>query len=106
MFSDKEAPILASCPKNRSANTGRYRATAVIKWDKPYSTDNSGNSDVTCDPSSGSDFIGQTKVTCTARDGSNNKNSCSFYVNVNGMFVLSIVVHEFRTCSRAINESA
>ncbi|MBI3845982.1 MAG: HYR domain-containing protein [Planctomycetes bacterium] len=40
---------------------------------------------VTCVPASGSTFsLGQTTVTCTARDDSNNSSTCSFHVTVNG----------------------
>ena len=88
LFSDEEAPILEPCPNNQSVNTDRYKATALVHWVEPNAIDNSGSSNITCDPSSGSDFIGETKVTCTARDESNNEDTCSFYVNVNGMFVL------------------
>ena len=83
---------MSSCPNDQSASIDSYKRTAKIWWNKPNSTDNSGYSLVTCDPSSGSDFLGRTKVTCTACDKSGNDVSCSFYVNVNGMFDIIIII--------------
>ncbi|XP_072041651.1 uncharacterized protein [Amphiura filiformis] len=81
---DNEGPVLASCPANQITNTDPGQPTAMIVWQGPIATDNSGlKPTVICDPSSGTDFvIGITNVTCTALDGFGNVNDCSFYVDV------------------------
>ncbi|XP_072017521.1 uncharacterized protein [Amphiura filiformis] len=81
---DNENPVLTSCPVNQSTNTDPDQATAMIAWQGPVATDNSGdNPTVNCDPPSGNNFvIGQTPVTCTASDGYGNNASCAFNVNV------------------------
>ena len=52
-------------------------------------SDNSGTVSATCDPPSGTVFtMGLTIVNCEAIDGSGNIDSCSFEVNVTGIFSL------------------
>ncbi|XP_072041468.1 hyalin-like [Amphiura filiformis] len=81
---DNEDPVLESCPANLTTNTDPGQPTAMIEWQGPIATDNSGfNPTVMCDPASGTDFlIGKINVTCTALDGFGNVNKCSFYVDV------------------------
>ncbi|XP_072041456.1 hyalin-like [Amphiura filiformis] len=81
---DNEDPVLASCPANQTTNTDPGQPTAMVVWQLPIATDNSGlNATVMCDPASGTDFVlGKTNVTCTAWDGFGNVNNCSFYVDV------------------------
>ncbi|XP_072041470.1 hyalin-like [Amphiura filiformis] len=81
---DNEGPVLESCPANQTTNTDPGQPTAMIVWQGPIATDNSGlSTTVMCDPASGTDFvIGITQVTCAALDGFGNANNCSFYVDV------------------------
>ncbi|XP_072017379.1 sushi, von Willebrand factor type A, EGF and pentraxin domain-containing protein 1-like [Amphiura filiformis] len=81
---DHGDPVLASCPANQATNTDPGQSTAMIAWQGPVATDNSGVSPaVNCDPPSGSNFtIRQTLVTCTASDRYGNNASCAFNVDV------------------------
>ncbi|XP_072017520.1 hyalin-like [Amphiura filiformis] len=81
---DNEDPVLAPCPANQTTVTNPGQATALITWEGPVATDNSGDiPTVTCYPPSGTNLtIGRTNVTCMAVDVSGNKESCSFYTNV------------------------
>ena len=84
LYSDNEAPDV-SCVEDQFRTTDAGKPTAMIKWDDPTASDNSGNVSVTCDPQSGTNFtIGQTTVTCEAIDGSGNTVACSFQVTVTG----------------------
>ena len=53
-------------------------------WEDPVATDNSGDSfRISCIPPSGHNFtIGQTVVTCTAFDDSENNATCTFNITV------------------------
>ena len=66
--------------------------TAMVEWEGPKASDNSGNvSHIICNPQSGTNFtIGQTDVICEAVDGSGNRASCSFQVNVTGKSLCSV----------------
>ncbi|XP_072041427.1 hyalin-like [Amphiura filiformis] len=81
---DNEDPELESCLTDQIANTDFGQPTAMVIWEYPVATDNSGSSPtVFCDPASGTNFpIGHTLVTCNAFDGYGNNNSCSFNVVV------------------------
>ena len=88
LYLDNEAPNV-SCVENQSKATDEGKPTAVVKWELPVASDNSGNVPVTCDPESGNNFtIGQTPVTCAAVDGNGNRAVCSFSVNVTGLCML------------------
>ena len=73
-------------------NTGKH--TAVVEWQTPTITDNSGDIvNITCSPESGTEFtIGQTDVTCEAVDISGNRAACSFNVSVTGMWNIFIFI--------------
>ncbi|XP_072041370.1 hyalin-like [Amphiura filiformis] len=90
---DNGDPVLESCPANQTTNTDPGQPTAMIVWQEPIATDNSGlNPTVKCDPASGTDFvIGKTNVTCTALDGFGNANNCSFYVHVKDDWCVNVV---------------
>ncbi|XP_072017381.1 uncharacterized protein [Amphiura filiformis] len=83
-YCDHGDPVLASCPVNQATNTDPGQSTAMIAWQGPVATDNSGDRPtVNCDPPSGTNFvIRQTLVTCTASDGYGNNASCAFNVDV------------------------
>ena len=58
-------------------------SSAVVNYPAPTATDACGGVIVSCIPPSGSVFPpGVTLVTCSARDGSENTTSCSFFVSV------------------------
>ena len=81
---DSEKPNI-TCVKYQLDHTDEGKPTAMVKWEDPFASDNSGNVSVTCDPPSGTDFpIGQTTITCEAADGSGNRAECSFPVSVTG----------------------
>ena len=61
----------------------------MVTWEDLQAADNSGDVFVTCVPPSGTHFeIGQTTVTCNAADGSGNKKTCNFQINVTGILTL------------------
>ena len=76
-----------ACPNDLSRSTNEGKSTALVVWEQPNATDNSGHVEiVTCTPQGGNQFpIGQSKVTCEAVDGARNKAACYIYVNVTGM---------------------
>ena len=54
-----------------------------VSYDIPEATDDSGISEVSCNPPPGNNFgIGTTEVICTATDDTGNENSVSFEVTV------------------------
>ena len=84
-LADKENPMI-ECPTNQTVDTDLGLPTAVVKWDEPKATDNSGEAvNVSCTPTAGSNFtIGQHEVVCAAVDKSGNKGSCAFNVTIIG----------------------
>ena len=83
-FLDNQTPKI-TCAENQFMNISNGKDTAMIVWEDPKASDNSGNVSVTCDLLSGTNFtIGQTTVTCEAVDGSGNKAECFFQVYVTG----------------------
>jgi hypothetical protein len=88
IHTDQEEPKIQSCPTNLVQETDLGKPTAMLEWVTPIATDNTGDDvAVICDPTSGSNFtIGQKEVVCEAMDSSGNKATCSFHVNVNGMY--------------------
>ena len=84
---DKEQPVINTCPINQTRETDVGQPTAVVVWEAPNATDNSkGAVSVSCSPTTGSNFtIGQTEVVCKAEDGIGNMATCRFDVNVTGM---------------------
>ncbi len=86
LFSDAELPVITVCPPDIEVNTDAAVATALVLYQPPTATGNSGEVTVTCDPPSESDFpIGQTTVACVAVDSSGNDVTCNFQVNVKGI---------------------
>ncbi|XP_072017472.1 hyalin-like [Amphiura filiformis] len=81
---DKEPPMIVACPADHDIVTGASQSTAMFIYQTPTATDNSGETiTIVCDPPSGSEFpIGQSKVTCEARDSSGNSGTCVFQVDV------------------------
>ena len=79
--------MLSTCPTNRTQGTDAGLPTAVVEWSGPMATDNSEEAvNVSCSPTSGSNFImGPKEVTCSAVDSSGNTATCRFYVNITGM---------------------
>ena len=88
---DLEKPNITCVDQSRA--TDRGKAYAVVVWEDPVTTDNSGNiASVNCKPLSGSNFaIGNRAVTCTATDNSSNEAVCSFQVLVTGVFIFKFV---------------
>ena len=90
-IADNETPSL-ECFDDQSVLTDDGKPTAMVEWEDPHASDNSGIVSVTCDPQSGTNFtIGQTSINCEAVDGSRNKAQCSVQVIVAGKFVYSII---------------
>ena len=80
--------MFESCPGNQTQITSPGQPTAVVAWQGPSATDNSGKVPlVHCHPVSGSHLtIGWTVVTCLAVDDSGNEEACSFHVHIIGKF--------------------
>ena len=97
---DHEQPNIDFCPTNITQETGHGKPTAMVTWEPPVASDNSGeHPNVICDPASGSEFtIGHGVVTCEAVDSSGNKATCSFQIGVIGMQLFiwfhTLCVHE------------
>ena len=85
IYIDSESPKVI-CREDLSVQTDEGKPTAMVIWNDPFVSDNSGNVSVTCNPQSGAEFtIGHTTVICKAVDGSKNEAACSFQVNVTGL---------------------
>ena len=89
VFIDSEAPK-PICVEDQSVTTNAGKPTAMVNWEDPTVSDNSGKvAYIICHPQSGTNFIiGQTTVMCEVLDESGNRADCSFQVNVRGMFTL------------------
>jgi lysophospholipase L1-like esterase len=71
-----------ACPSNRSVQSPDGNATNVT-FDAPQTTGGTAPVSTTCSPSSGSQFaVGNTTVSCEARDAGSRQASCSFTVQV------------------------
>ncbi|XP_072049977.1 hyalin-like [Amphiura filiformis] len=80
---DVEAPVIGSCPADMELETDPDKATAIVIYQTPTATDNSGEVSVVCNPASGYQFpIGQTTATCVAGDSSKNNETCDFVVDI------------------------
>jgi hypothetical protein len=75
-------PVLSACPENIVVTT--YNNSAAVTWIPPTATVDCGGTVVpTSNYQSGATFpVGTTTVIYTARDIQNNKNTCSFTVQV------------------------
>jgi HYR domain len=76
-------PPAIACQTNIVTSAEPGQCSAVVNFGLPAVADNCGISSVACFPAPGKPFpIGNTQVTCTARDIAGNKSSCSFSVTV------------------------
>ena len=81
IVSDCEAPEI-TCSSNLVV-CASPSGTNVVTWPDPVATDNCAVTNVTCNPTNGSDFpVGETAVVCTATDSSGNQGYCWFTVTV------------------------
>lgn len=81
---DTTAPQI-TCPANITVSAPSGACSATVNYTTPSATDACGTANVVCLPASGSSFpSGQTTVTCTATDPSNNQSQCTFTITVNG----------------------
>nr|WP_241551473.1 HYR domain-containing protein [Gramella oceanisediminis] len=81
---DSEAPVI-NCPSDITMNSDNGLCGAIVTFDTPEATDNSGNVTVTQTAGlpSGSEFpVGTTLITFEASDEDGNSVSCSFNVRV------------------------
>ncbi len=82
---DANAPVLATCPGNITANSDPGQLSAVVTFVEPTSTDSCdpGFLAASCDPPSGSAFpVGTTLVTCSSSDSCGLQDTCTFNVSV------------------------
>ncbi|XP_071956815.1 hyalin-like [Antedon mediterranea] len=81
---DYEAPIIINCPGNQTIPTDHRMPTGATTWTDATLNDNSlGEIDFWWSIPKNTDFpIGLTTVTLTARDESENEETCNFYINV------------------------
>ncbi|XP_059142342.1 sushi-repeat-containing protein SRPX-like [Physella acuta] len=77
-------PPTISCPTTIEAPAGPKLGEAVVFWDMPEVSDNSGlDTEVVSDVISGSNFsVGKHVVTFTATDASKNSNMCKTFIKV------------------------
>jgi hypothetical protein len=81
---DDESPTITVTPPNVTSSATNSNG-AVVTYETPAASDNSGASSVTCTPPSGSFFnVGTTTVICTATDADGNTSTASFAVTVSG----------------------
>ncbi len=79
---DLEAPVLSVTP-GINANIDAGTCGAVVTFDLPTASDNSGSVTVVAVPPSGSTFpVGNTTVTLTATDASGNVSTSTFVVTI------------------------
>ncbi|XP_033104830.1 serine-rich adhesin for platelets-like isoform X2 [Anneissia japonica] len=81
---DAEKPKI-TCSLDISTTTDPGKSTAKVSFELPTATDNAGNADIiiTCDHPEVLDCgMGETLVTCIARDRSDNEEVCSFMIRV------------------------
>jgi len=76
-------PPTISCPANVQAVIPYGQGSGPVTFPNPVVSDDRTGATFSCTPASGSNFFrGDTTVTCTASDTSNNHASCSFSVSV------------------------
>ena len=86
-MTDTEAPTISGIPSDITQDTDSGVATAAVTWTPPTTSDNSGSATLTSSHNSGDNFpIGDTTVTFTAVDGSNNMATGSFMITIEGIF--------------------
>ncbi|MCA1334645.1 BspA family leucine-rich repeat surface protein [Pseudooceanicola marinus] len=80
---DGEAPQITGLPEDITVPTDPGEITAVVTWDAPVATDNSGSVTLSADHAPGDTFaLGDTLVTYTATDGAGLETQASFTVTV------------------------
>ncbi|XP_072175625.1 uncharacterized protein [Diadema setosum] len=80
---DTESPSFYRCPNDRYVNTDLDSPNAIVTWLPVTASDNSGTVNITSTADSGDAFpIGNTTVTYTATDPSDNTATCTFYIIV------------------------
>ena len=83
--SDHEDPIINNTPANIIRNTDSGLPTAIVTWQEPTATDNSGSQTLTSSHHPGSSFnIGITIITYTSIDSSGNTVTDSFITDIHG----------------------
>jgi hypothetical protein len=78
---DKTPPVM-NCPDDLTVEQQTADGT-VVEFECAATDDQGPDPEVVCDPPSGSVFpLGDTNVTCTARDDSGNQSQCTFTITV------------------------
>ena len=82
--SDTTLPVISGCPSDIGpVNNDAGLCSAVVSWTAPTASDNCSVASFVSDHSPGDAFpVGDTLVTYTATDTSNNVKTCSFHVVV------------------------
>lgn len=76
-------PPTITCPADVVAFTDPNGTEKTVHYPAPEASDTCSKATVQCSPASGSTFpVGDTQVTCTATDASQNTSQCSFTVSV------------------------
>ncbi|HEY2952459.1 MAG TPA: HYR domain-containing protein, partial [Verrucomicrobiae bacterium] len=81
-INDTEPPLL-TCPGDIVANADPGQCSKSNLTYSASATDNCAVTNVSCSPNGGTFAVGATPVTCTARDASGNRASCTFTVTIN-----------------------
>lgn len=85
-----EDPPKITCPAPQTAPLITGTST-IVSYPAPITTNGRAPVTVACTPASGSPFsVGQTTVTCTATDGLQRTNACSFAVTVTPLPTLTV----------------
>ncbi|XP_033626661.1 uncharacterized protein LOC117289582 isoform X28 [Asterias rubens] len=81
---DTIPPVISGCPPGASAVAPQGQTSAVVTWNEPTATDNSGgNVQRSSNRSPGESFsVGMTMITYTFTDQSGNQATCTFAVTV------------------------
>ncbi|HRI27124.1 MAG TPA: HYR domain-containing protein [Chitinophagales bacterium] len=76
-------PPTITCPNNIVQNSTATTCDATVNWTTPTTADNCSVISVVPSTTSGSTFAGNSTVTYTVTDASNNTATCSFTVTIN-----------------------
>ena len=97
-FSDFENPIII-CSDDIITTTDQGKPSAVVIYEYPNATDNSGHVYVNGSHNSGSEFaIGTTTVSYYATDATGNSDRCNFSVTVIGMLCMKALCDTIIGC--------
>ena len=94
-ISDSSAPVFDSCPSSQIVYADELETTAIVTWEEPMASDNSGETVVpvqTEGQPSGSMFTQNYHVIeYTATDSSDMFSTCTFTITVQGTLISYLI---------------